>query len=77
LRKTILHYISNKLPSSDISDINDIFKQLDTNNDGEINKEELYNGMNLITKKLNFELDEGYIEDFIKAADINHSGKIE
>jgi len=71
LKKVALTVVATQLQDSDISNLQCIFKTLDTNGDGSLSAEEIRQGL----QKQDVEVPEG-LEDLLKSVDTNGNGSI-
>ncbi|KAD5961586.1 hypothetical protein R6Q59_014750 [Mikania micrantha] len=73
LKKMALKVIASKLSEEEIAGLKQIFKMIDTDNNGYITFEELKDGL----KRFGADLDETDLHDLIQSADINNNGTID
>jgi len=76
LKKIVLYFIATRLNEKEINELSNLFKNFDTDLNGQISYEEFEKGIFEIEKKSN-SINQNEIKDIFENVDINKNGKID
>jgi len=76
-KKFVLTYMASRLKEKEIKDLQNIFLEIDTDQDGTLSVDEIKKCLIILNKKNNLNISNKEIEEIFKSIDINNSKRIE